>query len=77
MKPLPMLDTLLARAVALGVHGTKIRSVTNLHPEIGIAEIVRLQFQIADRGLMLIIEPEVLIKSPDKAGQRRSCGRKS
>ena len=72
MKPMPALDALLARAVKLGVAGTKMRSVINLPSVEGIAAVVRQQFevaaQIAGHGLMPIIEPEVSIKSPDKAG---------
>src|SRR3984885_8693995 len=72
MKPIPALDALLARAVKLGVFGTKMRSVINLPSKEGIAAIVAQQFevaaQIAGHGLMPIIEPEVLVKSPDKAG---------
>ncbi|HEY0206660.1 MAG TPA: fructose bisphosphate aldolase [Acetobacteraceae bacterium] len=72
MKPIPGLDTLLARAVKLGVFGTKMRSVVNLASPSGIAAIVAQQFevatQIAAHGLMPIIEPEVSIKSPDKKG---------
>jgi fructose-bisphosphate aldolase class I len=72
MKPMPGLDALLTRAVKLGVFGTKMRSVINLPSKNGIAAVVAQQFevaaQIAEHGLMAIIEPEVLIKSPDKAG---------
>ena len=72
MKPMPELDALLARAVKLGVFGTKMRSVINLPSKEGIAAVVAQQFevavQIAAHGLMPIIEPEVLVKSPDKAG---------
>ena len=72
MKPIPGLDALLARAVKLGVFGTKMRSVINLPLQAGIAAVVAQQFdlaaQIAEHGLMPIIEPEVLIKSPDKPG---------
>ncbi len=72
MKPMPALDALLARAVRLGVFGTKMRSVINLPSQEGIAAVVAQQFevaaQIAGHGLMPIIEPEVSIKSPDKAG---------
>jgi len=72
MKPMPDLDALLTRAVKLGVFGTKMRSVINLASKNGIAAVVAQQFevaaQIAQHGLMPIIEPEVLIKSPDKAG---------
>jgi fructose-bisphosphate aldolase class I len=72
MKPMPDLDPLLARATKLGVYGTKMRSVINLASKTGIAAIARQQFeigeQIAKHGLMPILEPEVSIKSPDKAG---------
>jgi len=71
MKPMPGLDALLTRAVKLGVFGTKMRSVINLASKDGIAAVVAQQFdvaaQIAEHGLMPIIEPEVSIKSPDKA----------
>jgi fructose-bisphosphate aldolase class I len=72
MKPIPGLDALLERAVKLGVFGTKMRSVIALPSKTGIAAIVAQQFelgaQIAGHGLVPIIEPEVSIKSPDKAG---------
>jgi fructose-bisphosphate aldolase, class I len=70
MKPIPQLDTLLGRAVELGVFGTKMRSTINLPSPSGIAAIAKQQFeigaQIAKHGLIPILEPEVLIKSPDK-----------
>jgi len=72
MRPMPELDPLLTRAARLGVFGTKMRSVINLASKDGIAAVVAQQFevagQIARHGLMPIIEPEVSIKSPDKAG---------
>ncbi len=72
MKPMPGLDTLLARAVKLGIFGTKMRSTINLPSQTGIAAIVAQQFEVAAQitghGLMAIIEPEVSIKSPDKKG---------
>jgi fructose-bisphosphate aldolase class I len=72
MRPMPELDALLTRAVKLNVFGTKMRSVINLASKDGIAAIVAQQFdvaaQIAKHGLMPIIEPEVSIKSPEKAG---------
>src|SRR5271154_996892 len=75
MKPMPDLDKLLARAVKLGVFGTKMRSVINLATKTGIAAIARQQFefgeQIARHGLTPILEPEISIKSPDKAGAER------
>ncbi|MCB8874878.1 fructose bisphosphate aldolase [Acidisoma silvae] len=71
MKPIPGLDPLLERAVKLGVFGTKMRSTINLASPTGVAAIVAQQFEIAAQisahGLMPIIEPEVLIKSPQKA----------
>jgi fructose-bisphosphate aldolase class I len=72
MKPMPTLDALLTRAVELGIFGTKMRSTINLPSRTGIAAIVQQQFavgkQILKHGLVPILEPEVLIKSPDKAG---------
>jgi fructose-bisphosphate aldolase class I len=70
MKPMPELDALLARARALGVFGTKERSVINLANEEGIAAAVAQQFEVAKQvlahGMMPIIEPEVSIKSPER-----------
>ena len=69
---MPALDALLTRAVKLGIFGTKMRSFINLPAREGIAAVVTQQFevvtQIAEHGLMPIIEPEISIKSPDKAG---------
>ena len=71
MKPIDGLDVLLARAVKLGIYGTKERSTINLASQDGIAAIVAQQFEVAAQvighGLMPILEPEVLIKSPEKA----------
>ncbi len=70
MKPIPGLDAVLARALELGIYGTKARSTIRLASRSGIASIVDQQFglaaQIADRGLLPILEPEVLIISPEK-----------
>ncbi len=70
MKPNPGLDELLDRAVAKRVFGTKMRSVIDLANQKGIADIVRQQFEVADqiarKGLMPIVEPEVSIKSPER-----------
>jgi fructose-bisphosphate aldolase, class I len=70
MKPIPQLDALLALALRFGICGTKARSTIRLASRTGIAAIVDQQFelagQIADRGLLPILEPEVLIKSPEK-----------
>jgi fructose-bisphosphate aldolase class I len=72
MKPMPGLDALLDRARGLGMFGTKERSVINLANREGIAAIVAQQFEIArqvlSHGLMPIIEPEVNIKSLERAG---------
>ena len=71
MKPMPDLDALLARAKGLGVFGTKERSVVNLANREGIAAIVRQQFEVGAQvlaaGLVPILEPEVNIKSPERA----------
>jgi fructose-bisphosphate aldolase class I len=71
MKPIPGLDALLERAKSLGVFGTKERSVINSANQAGIAVLVSQQFQIAKQvlahGLMPIVEPEVNIKSADRA----------
>ena len=71
MKPIPGLDALLARAVPLGVFGTKMRSTIAQASRSGIAAIAQQQFalgeQIAKHGLVPILEPEVSIKSPVKA----------
>jgi len=71
MKPMPELSALLTRAKGLGVFGTKERSVINLGNREGIAAIVKQQFEVAqqvlDHGLMPIIEPEVNIKSAQRA----------
>jgi fructose-bisphosphate aldolase class I len=71
MKPMPGLDALLDRAAKLGIFGTKERSVVNLANREGIAAIVAQQFEVArqvlSHGLMPILEPEVNIRSPERA----------
>jgi fructose-bisphosphate aldolase class I len=71
MKPIPGLDGLLKRAKAKGVFGTKMRSVVKRADAVGIAAIVRQQFeigkQILGQGLVPILEPEIDINCPDKA----------
>ena len=71
MKPMPELGALLERARALGVFGTKERSVINLADRAGIAAIVDQQIEIASQvlktDLVPIIEPEVNIKSVERA----------
>ena len=70
MKPMPELDSLLGRAVAKGIFGTKMRSVIKLANKAGIDAVVKQQFevgrQILAAGLVPIIEPEVDINSPEK-----------
>ena len=71
MKPMPGLDALLARAKALGVFGTKERSVINLANREGIAAIVAQQFEVGRQvlaaGLVPMLEPEINIKSAERA----------
>jgi fructose-bisphosphate aldolase class I len=71
MKPMPGLDSLLERAHALGVFGTKERSVINLANRQGIAALVKQQFEVARQvlahSMVPIIEPEVNIKSAERA----------
>jgi fructose-bisphosphate aldolase, class I len=71
LKPMPDLDSLLRRAVKLGIFGTKERSTIHLASQTGIAAIAAQQFevgrQVLRHGLIPILEPEVLIKSPNKA----------
>ena len=71
MKPISGLDELLTRARSLGVFGTKERSVINQANDAGITAVVGQQFELAIQvlrhGLVPIIEPEVNIKSADRA----------
>jgi fructose-bisphosphate aldolase class I len=71
MKPIPGLDDLLTRAVDKGFFGTKMRSVVKDANQKGIDAIADQQFelgrQIADAGLVPILEPEIDIHSPHKA----------
>ena len=71
MKDNPTLGALLERAVAKHIFGTKMRSVINQANPKGIADVVRQQFEVAEQilryGLVPIIEPEVSIKSHDRA----------
>jgi fructose-bisphosphate aldolase, class I len=71
MKPMPELDGLLERSKALGVYGTKERSVINSANRDGIAAIVKQHFEVGQQvlahGMMPIIEPEVNIKSESRA----------
>ncbi len=71
MKPIPGLEEFLARARQHGVFGTKMRSVIKLAEPEGVRRIVDQQFELGERilaaGLMPILEPEVDIRSPQKA----------
>ena len=71
MKPINGLDELLKRAVERHIFGTKMRSVIKSANPKGIKQIVDQQFeygrQILAAGFVPILEPEVDIKSPDKA----------
>jgi fructose-bisphosphate aldolase class I len=75
MKPMPGLDALLERARALGMFGTKERSVINSANPAGIAVLLAQQFQIAKQvlghGMMPIIEPEVNIRSAERDASDR------
>jgi fructose-bisphosphate aldolase class I len=71
LKPIPELADRLASAKKHGVFGTKMRSVINMANPVGIQKNVDQQFEIGKTilaaDLMPIIEPEVNIKSPQKA----------
>ena len=71
MKPITDLAATLERAVERKIFGTKMRSVIKNANPAGIKEIVAQQFEYGKKifaaGLVPILEPEVDIKSPDKA----------
>ena len=71
MKPMPELDALLVKSKALGVYGTKERSVINSANAEGIAAVVAQQFevgrQVLSHGMMPMLEPEINIKSSTRA----------
>jgi fructose-bisphosphate aldolase, class I len=75
MKPMPQLDDLLGRARRLGMFGTKERSVIHRADPEGIAAVVAQQFNVARQvlaaGLVPILEPEVNIKSQERADADR------
>lgn len=75
MKPMPELDKLLAKAKSKGIFGTKERSVIKQANAAGIQAVVDQQFEVAKQvvaaGLVPIVEPEVDIKCPDKAGAEK------
>lgn len=70
MKEMPELDSLLDRAVKAHIFGTKMRSVIKEYNEEAIKEVVKQQFEVAEKimakGLVPIIEPEVDINAKDK-----------
>jgi len=71
MKPIPGLTDLLNKAKSSRIFGTKMRSFIHHANADGIREIVAQQFELASQisaaGLAPIIEPEISIKSPEKA----------
>jgi fructose-bisphosphate aldolase, class I len=75
LKPLTALAPLLEKASGRGIFGTKMRSVIKQASAAGIREVVNQQFDLAGKilaaGLMPIVEPEVDIHCPDKAGAER------
>ena len=70
MKPMPGLATLLEKAKAKRIFGTKMRSVIKQASEAGIKDIVKEQFELAAQiiaaELIPIVEPEVDIHCPEK-----------
>jgi len=72
LKAMPDLPALLDKARAKRIFGTKMRSFIKLADTAGIDEIVTQQFSVARQiiaaGLVPIIEPEVDIHCPEKAG---------
>jgi len=75
MKPMPTLDALLVKAKSKGIFGTKERSVIKAANADGIRAVVAQQFEVARQvlghGLTPIVEPEVDIHCPDKAGAEK------
>jgi len=71
MKPITDLDSKLERAVERKMFGTKMRSVIKIADSEGIKANVEQQFEYGKKiiaaGLVPILEPEIDIKSPDKA----------
>lgn len=75
MKDIPDLDAQCARAKELGVFGTKMRSVVAEPNQQGVRDAVRQQMdfglQILGNGLVPILEPEVDLKSANRAETER------
>ncbi len=71
MKPMPALASLLVKAKAKRIFGTKMRSVIKQANAAGIKSSVDQQFEVAGQimaaGLLPIVEPEVDIRCPEKA----------
>ena len=71
MKPMPALGSLLEKAKAKRIFGTKMRSVIKQANGAGTKDIVNQQFELAAQiiaaGLVPIVEPEVDIHCPEKA----------
>jgi fructose-bisphosphate aldolase, class I len=71
MKPIPELATLLDKAKAKAMFGTKMRSFVKQANGAGIKDIVNQQFELADQiiaaELVPIVEPEIDIHCPEKA----------
>jgi len=72
MKPMPELTALLDEAVDKRIFGTKMRSFIKQASDAGIKDVVAQQFEVARQiiaaGLVPIVEPEVDIHCPEKAG---------
>jgi fructose-bisphosphate aldolase, class I len=70
MKPIPAFGSLLEKAKAKRIFGTKMRSFIKQASASGIKDIVNQQFELAaqiiDAGLVPIVEPEVDIHCPEK-----------
>lgn len=68
LKPMPDLKGDLARAIAAGMYGTKMRSVLLENSAAGVAAAVEQQIEVAleilDAGLVAIVEPEVSKNMP-------------
>jgi fructose-bisphosphate aldolase class I len=75
MKPMPELDALLKKAQDKRIFGTKMRSVINQANAAGVKDVVNQQFEVAAQilaaGLVPIVEPEVDIHCPNKAGAEK------
>ena len=71
MNPMPDLDSLLDRAKAKRIFGTKMRSVINQANASGVKDVVKQQFEaachISATGLVPIVEPEIDIHCPEKS----------